>query len=80
LSDAAVIHRRPDVLAAAEFTAAGADWQLHAYGHAKHAFVFKGANMPERGIVYDTAAHRRSWASMKAFLREALLEWRYERA
>jgi dienelactone hydrolase len=63
----------PDVLAvAAEFTAAGADWQLHSYGHAQHAFTFPGANMPERGIVYNAAADRRSWASMEAFVRETL--------
>lgn len=60
-----------DVLAiAAELTNASADWQLHAYGHARHAFTFAGANMPERGIVYDEAADRRSWLAMQHFLRE----------
>lgn len=64
----------PDVLAVAEeLTAAQADWQVHAYGHAKHAFTFQGANMPERGIVYNAAADRRSWASMKAFLSETFV-------
>lgn len=62
-----------DVLAIArELTDAGADWQLHAYGHARHAFTFAGANFPERGIVYDPRADRRSWAAMKGFLAEAL--------
>lgn len=62
-----------DVLAiASELTDAGADWQLHAYGHARHAFTFAGANFPERGIVYDPKADRRSWAAMKGFLAEAL--------
>jgi dienelactone hydrolase len=62
-----------DVVAvAAELTAAGADWQLHAYGHARHAFTFPGANAPEQGIAYDEAADRRSWAAMRAFLDEAL--------
>ena len=60
-----------DVLAiATELTDAGADWQLHAYGHARHAFTFMGANFPERGIVYDAKADRRSWHAMKAFLAE----------
>ncbi|MFJ4292802.1 dienelactone hydrolase family protein [Cupriavidus sp. NPDC089707] len=62
-----------DVLGIAkELTEAGADWQLHAYGHARHAFTFEGASFPERGIVYDAAADRRSWAAMQAFLAERL--------
>ena len=60
-----------DVLAVAkELTDAGADWQLHAYGHALHAFTFQGANFPERGIAYNEAADRRSWAAMQAFFAE----------
>ncbi len=55
-----------------ELTAAGADWQLHAYGHAKHAFTFEGANFPERGIVYDRAADARSWAAMRDHLAASL--------
>jgi dienelactone hydrolase len=64
----------PDhVLAVArELTEAGADWQLHAYGGTMHAFTAVGANMPERGIVYNAAAARRSWVAMKNFLEEAL--------
>jgi dienelactone hydrolase len=62
-----------DVLAlATELTDAKADWQLHAFGHALHAFTFKGANFPERGIVYDATADRRSWQAMRAFLSEAI--------
>lgn len=62
-----------DVLAIAEeLTAAGADWQLHAYGHAMHAFTFAGADFPERGIRYDAAADRRSGAAMRHFLEEVL--------
>jgi dienelactone hydrolase len=65
----------PDVLALAqELTAAGADWQLHAYGHCLHAFTFPGVNAPERGLAYDAAADRRSWAAMKAFFAEVLGE------
>lgn len=63
----------PDVLALAlELTAAGADWQLHAHGHARHAFTFEGANLPERGIVYDARASKRAWAAIEAFLGETL--------
>jgi dienelactone hydrolase len=62
-----------DVLAVArELTDAGADWQLHAYGHARHAFTFVGANIPERGIAYDARADRRSWAAMRQHLDETL--------
>ena len=65
----------PDVLAIArEMTEANADWQLHAYGHARHAFTFKGANTPERGIVYDEAADRRSWAAALGLLQEVLAD------
>lgn len=54
-----------DVLAIAEeLTAAGADWQLHVYGHAQHAFTFEDATFPERGIVYNRKADQRSWAAM----------------
>jgi dienelactone hydrolase len=57
---------------AAELTAAGADWQLHAYGHAVHAFTFAGANMPEKGVVHHPDADRRSWQAMRTFLDEVL--------
>lgn len=55
---------------ARELTEAQADWQIHAYGHAMHAFTFVGANMPERGIVHNAAAERRSWIAMKSFFEE----------
>jgi dienelactone hydrolase len=60
-----------DVLAlASELTQRGADWQLHAYGHAMHAFMAPFANAPERGIQYDAATARRAWASLLDFLDE----------
>jgi dienelactone hydrolase len=55
-----------------ELTDAHADWQLCAYGHAKHAFSFTGATMPERGLLYNAQAAQRSWAAMTAFLNESL--------
>ncbi|WP_437725894.1 dienelactone hydrolase family protein [Sorangium sp. So ce861] len=62
-----------DVLALArELTEAKADWQIHAHGHAMHAFTYPGANLPQAGIQYDAAAARRSWAAMRSFLDEVL--------
>jgi dienelactone hydrolase len=62
-----------DVLAIArEFTDAGADWQLHAYGHTVHAFTNPIANNRSGGLQYDEAADRRSWHALGEFLAEAL--------
>lgn len=55
-----------------ELTAAGADWQVHAYGGAGHAFTdvaMKGRE-PRPGITYEEKADRRSWAAMRGFLAE----------
>jgi dienelactone hydrolase len=57
---------------AREFTEAKADWQLHAYGHTTHAFTASGVNLPERGLVYNATADRRSWIAMKNFFEEVL--------
>lgn len=60
-----------DVLAfAEEMNSRGADWQLHAYGNALHAFTNPGANDADHGLVYDAVAERRSWDSMWLFLNE----------
>ena len=62
-----------DVLAVAkEFTDAGADWQLHAYGHTVHAFTNPVAQNRAGGMQYDEAADRRSWHALEEFLGEAL--------
>jgi dienelactone hydrolase len=53
-----------------ELTAAGADWQLHAYGNTMHAFTNPVANDPGFGTVYNAAADKRSWYSMVGFLNE----------
>jgi dienelactone hydrolase len=55
-----------------EFTAAGADWQLHGFGGALHAFMNEGANMPEMGILYDANVAARAWQGMAKFLEEVL--------
>lgn len=56
-----------------EMTAAGADWQLHAYGHTMHAFTNPVANNPDFGTVYQVDADRRSWQAMQNFLAELFL-------
>jgi dienelactone hydrolase len=62
-----------DVLAVAkEFTDAGADWQLHAYGHTVHAFTNPVAQNRAGGLQYDEAADRRSWHALEEFLAEVL--------
>jgi dienelactone hydrolase len=62
-----------DVLAVAkEFTAAGADWQLHAYGQTVHAFTNPVAQNRAGGMQYDEAADRRSWHALEQFLAEVL--------
>ncbi|MBD9356442.1 dienelactone hydrolase family protein [Methylomonas albis] len=53
-----------------ELTKAGADWQLHSYGHTKHAFTNPVANNPDFGTVYQAVADRRSWQAMQNFLSE----------
>jgi len=53
-----------------ELTKAKADWQLHGYGGVMHAFTTPGANNPDFGTVYNEKADKRSWASMRLFLKE----------
>ena len=62
-----------DALAIAkELTAAGADWQLHAYGNTRHAFTNPQASNEALGLQYHEAADRRSWHSLLQFLDEIL--------
>ena len=53
-----------------EMTERGAEWQLHMYGHALHAFAVPGANNAQLGLKHDNRAERRSWHSLQEFLRE----------
>ena len=55
-----------------ELTEAGADWQIHVYGNAMHAFTNPEANDPSFGTVYNADADRRSWITLRSFLEEAL--------
>lgn len=73
-----VLHGRDDPMNPAEqvlafereMTEAGADWQLHTYGHTMHAFTNPLANDPAFGTVYQPSADRRSWIAMQNFLAE----------
>ena len=53
-----------------DLTAAGADWQIHAYGNTVHAFTNPAAKDVEHGTVTDADADRRSWQSLQLFLAE----------
>jgi dienelactone hydrolase len=75
-----VLHGREDrlapvqdvVAAEQEFTAAGADWQIHVYGHAKHAFTNREATDATSDFLYEEKADRRSWKTLQNFLGEVL--------
>ncbi len=55
---------------ARELTEAGADWQLHAYGHTLHSFAVPGREDLEHGVRYNAVAERRSWQALRDFLTE----------
>ncbi len=54
-----------------EFSEAGVDWQLHAFGGTKHAFMNEGANNPQMGLIYSAKAAKRAWNELELFLAEA---------
>lgn len=54
---------------ATEMTEAGADWQIHAYGHALHGFTHDSPALAP-GIGYSESADRRSWQSVLNFTAE----------
>ncbi len=53
-----------------EMNAAKADWQVHVYGGAMHAFTHSLANDPDFGILYNAVADKRSWIAMENFFVE----------
>lgn len=56
-----------------ELTAAGIDWQLHAYGHTGHAFTANDVPMDaDKTFGFQPDTDRRSWKSMTDFLAEKL--------
>ena len=53
-----------------ELTAAGARWELDAYGQTVHAFTNPAAADAANGIMYDAIACDRSFARLEHFLQE----------
>ena len=54
-----------------ELTAAGADWQIHAYGHVAHGFTNPNAHqIGIDGVRYNEQATERSWTAFINFLEE----------
>lgn len=53
-----------------ELSEAGADWQLHEFGGAMHAFTNPLANDVDFGTVYDELSDKRSWKMLLDFLEE----------
>ncbi|MBL6690619.1 MAG: dienelactone hydrolase family protein [Pseudomonadales bacterium] len=53
-----------------EMSAAGADWQVHAYGGTMHAFTNPHANDPGFGTVYNPVADKRATQSIQNFFDE----------
>ncbi len=61
------------VALAKELSDAGADWQVHAYGHTGHGFTNPNAGkMGIAGVAFQDAAARRSWAALEDYLAEVL--------
>ena len=58
------------VALASELTAAGCDWQIHAFGHVGHGFTNPGATGAMPGIKFDERTARRAWTLCDAFLEE----------
>jgi len=54
-----------------ELTEAGADWQIHAYGHVGHGFTNPHASQLQiDGVAYNALAAERSWTSFIDLLEE----------
>jgi len=54
-----------------ELTEAGADWQIHAYGHVGHGFTNPHASSLQiDGVAYNALAAERSWTSFVNLLEE----------
>ena len=54
-----------------ELTAAGSDWQIHAYGNVAHGFTNpKAHEMQIEGVRYNALAAERSWTSFVNLLEE----------
>lgn len=58
------------VALAHELEAAGADWQIHAYGRTGHAFTAPGVDNRAAGMFHQPDADRRSWQALSNLLAE----------
>ena len=59
------------VALAQELSEGKADWQIHAYGNAGHAFTDQSRrDSAVPGVAYEERADRRSWQAMRDFLAE----------
>lgn len=56
-----------------EMRNAGADWQFVNFGGAKHSFTVWDANMPDKGVMYNESADKRSWAMLGGFLKTIMV-------
>ncbi len=56
---------------AKEMTDAKVDWQLHAFGGTKHAFMNENANNPQLGLLYSAKAAARAWNILELFLADS---------
>ena len=56
-----------------EMHEANADWQLHEYGNAMHAFTNELADAPELGTLYNKDADQRSAKAIDNFLDEIFI-------
>lgn len=57
---------------AIEMTQKKADWQIHMYGHTKHAFTNPDAHDDRLGLEYKEIAKERSWTNTELFLKEII--------
>ena len=53
-----------------ELTAAGTDWQIHAYGNVQHGFTNPQATGAIEGVRFNETAAERSWTAFISFLEE----------
>ncbi|OGV49635.1 MAG: hypothetical protein A3F46_09890, partial [Legionellales bacterium RIFCSPHIGHO2_12_FULL_42_9] len=68
---------KPDAVHAfcQEMTRTQVDWQMHMYGHTKHAFTNPVACDHSLGLVYSPIAAKRAWKAMVSFLQESFEEY-----
>ncbi len=57
-----------DLALQTEFTGAGADWQVHAYGNTVHTFTNPRVNGAEFGTVYNELTDVRLWQAVLSHL------------